>query len=74
MYNVIAFQASISHAGSPQDVAAGIQRIIDEQTAAGWDFVQVQELTTFVAGNMGCFGLGATPSTNISMAVLIFKK
>jgi hypothetical protein len=74
VYHVVSFQASISHTGSHQDVAAGIQSIIEQETAAGWEFVQIQELTTFVAGSMGCFGLGATPAHTTSMAVLIFKK
>ena len=73
-YKVVAFQASISNTGSGQDVAAALQRTIDQEATSGWVFVQIQELTTFVSGNSGCFGLGATPGTTTSMAVLIFKR
>ena len=74
VYKVVSFQASISNTGSGQDVAAALQHAIDQQATSGWEFVQIQELTTFVAGNSGCFGLGATPGTTTSMAVLIFKR
>ena len=74
VYKVVSFQASISSTGSGQDVAAALQRAIDQEATSGWEFVQIQELTTFVAGSSGCFGLGATPGTTTSMAVLVFKK
>jgi zinc-ribbon domain/Domain of unknown function (DUF4177) len=74
VYKVVSFQASISSTGSGQDVAAALQRAIDQEATSGWEFVQIQELTTFVAGNSGCFGLGATPGTTTSLAVLIFKR
>ena len=73
-YKVVSFQASISNTGSGQDVAAALQRAIDQEATSGWGFVQIQELTTFVAGSSGCFGFGATPGTTTSMAVLVFKK
>jgi hypothetical protein len=74
VYKVVSFQASISNTGSGQDVATSLQRAIDREATSGWEFLQIQELTTFVAGNSGCFGLGATPGTTTSMAVLIFKR
>jgi hypothetical protein len=74
VYKVVSFQASISSTGSGQDVAAALQRAIDQEATSGWEFIQIQELTTFVAGSSGCFGLGATPGTTTSMAVLIFKR
>jgi hypothetical protein len=74
VYKVVSFQASISNTGSGQDVAAALQRAIDQEAANGWEFVQIQELTTFVAGSSGCFGLGATPGTTTSMSVLIFNR
>jgi hypothetical protein len=74
VYKVVSFQASISNTGSGQDVAAALQRAIDLEATSGWEFVQIQELTTFVSGNSGCFGLGATPGTTTSMAVLIFRR
>ena len=74
MYKVVPFQASISSDGSSRDVANGLQSIIQSETASGWEFVQIQELTTFIAGTNGCFGLGATPGRTTSMAVVVFKQ
>lgn len=74
MYKVVPFQAHISNTGSGQDLAGGLQQIINHEATEGWAFVQIQELTTSVAGSSGCFGLGATPGTAVSMSVLIFQK
>ena len=74
MYKVVPFQAHISNTGSGQDLATGLQQIINQETAAGWGFVQIQELTTSIAGSSGCFGFGATPGQTVSMSVLIFRK
>lgn len=74
MYKVVPFQAQISNAGSGQDLANGLQQIINQETSDGWDFAQIQELTTSIAGSSGCFGIGATPGTTASMSVLIFQK
>lgn len=74
MYKVIPFQARISNTGSGQELATGLQQIINQEASGGWSFVQIQELTTSIAGSAGCFGLGATPGTTTYMSVLIFQK
>ena len=74
MYKVVPFQAHIANTGSGQDVATNLEQVITREVSAGWSFVQIQELTTSVAGSSGCFGLGATPSTTIYLSVLIFRK
>ncbi len=74
MHKVLPFHANISNSGSSQEVATAVERLIESQASDGWEFVQIQELTTSIAGSSGCFGLGATPGTTASMSVLIFKK
>jgi hypothetical protein len=74
VYKVVPFQAHISNTGSGQELATGLQQIINQEATGGWSFVQIQELTTSIAGSSGCFGLGATPGTMIYMSVLIFRK
>jgi hypothetical protein len=74
MYKVVPFQARISNTGSGQDLATGLQQIIDQEATGGWSFVQIQELTTSIAGSSGCFGFGATPGTTAYMSVVIFQK
>jgi hypothetical protein len=74
VYKVVPFQANISNTGSDKDLASGLQQIINQEAAGGWTFVQIQELTTAMAGSSGCFGLGATPGTTVYLSVLIFHK
>jgi len=74
MYKVVPFQAHIANTGSGQDLANGLQQIINQEAAGGWSFVQIQELTTSIAGTSGCFGFGATPGNTVYMSVLIFSK
>ena len=74
MYKVVPFQAHISNTGSGQDLATSLQQIVNQEASGGWTFVQIQELTTSMAGSSGCFGFGATPGTTVYMSVLIFKK
>ncbi len=74
MYKIVPFQAHISNAGSGQDLATGLQHIINQEASGGWTFVQIQELTTSIAGSSGCFGFGATPGTTVYLSVVIFQK
>ena len=74
MYKIVPFHASISSTGSGQDVATALQRVVDQEVSGGCVFVQIQELTTFIAGDAGCLGIGAKPGTTSSMSVVVFKK
>jgi hypothetical protein len=73
-YKVIPYKPAITNKGSLGDVAKDIEDIIQKGEKAGWEFIQLQEVTTFVAGSNGCFGIGATPGYNNSITVLIFNK
>lgn len=74
MYKVIPYHPEMPPKGWGQQVATVVEETIKHEHANGWEFVQLQELTTFVPGNSGCFGFGATPSSHVSMCVLIFKR
>jgi hypothetical protein len=74
MFKVVPFQAAISHYGTMHELAASLQIAIDLENADGWDFVQLQELTTWVDGSSGCFGIGAVSGHNRAIPVLIFKR
>lgn len=73
-YKVVPYKPAIENKGSLSDVAKDIEHIIQKGESAGWEFIQLQEVTTFVAGSNGCFGFGATPGHNNSITVLIFKE
>ena len=71
-YKVIPYVANITNKGNAGDIASGVESKI--KAAEGWEFVQIQELTTYQAGSSGCFGLGATPGQIVSVSVLIFRQ
>jgi hypothetical protein len=73
-YKVVPFSASIKSNGSPADVALQVSACIQRETSSGWELVSCGNIDTNVAGSMGCFGIGAKPSTTTSVLVLIFKQ
>lgn len=73
-YKVIPYVANITNKGKANDIAVGVENRITAMVAEGWEFVQIQELTTYQAGSSGCFGFGATPGRMVSVSVLIFKQ
>jgi len=71
-YKVVPFTASVGITEGSQQAAAQLEGLIHQYAQEGWDFVRLERVVTFIAGNNGCFGLGATPArtTSYSMAVL----
>lgn len=73
-YKTIPFAASVSGKGTNADVAKQVQNVIAQEAAGGWEFVSCGNIDTTIEGSAGCFGIGAKPSVNTSVLVLIFKK
>lgn len=73
-YKVKPFMVKVSSNGSPSDVASQVQSYISQETSDGWEFVSCGNIDTQIAGNAGCFGIGATPVSSTSTMVLVFKK
>lgn len=73
-FKVIPFRATVSNKGSNADSANQVQSTINQYSNDGWEFVSCGNIDTTIAGSGGCFGLGATPPTNTSVLVLVFKK
>lgn len=73
-YKVKPFVVRIGSKGSTDDVASQVQSFIQAETAGGWEFVSCGNIDTQIAGSNGCFGIGATPASNTSVMVLVFKK
>jgi hypothetical protein len=71
-YKVIPFKASLSNAGTSNNVANQLQQTIDSQTIDGWEYQGMENISTFVAGSSGCFGFGATSGYTTSVQVLVF--
>ena len=71
-YKVVPFTASVGITEGAQQAATQLEALIHHYAQEGWDFVRLERVSTYIAGNNGCFGLGATPArmTSYSMAVL----
>ena len=57
-----------------EHVASQLQDIINTYTRNGWDYVRVESITTYVKGNGGCLGFGATSDNVNTKQMIVFKK
>lgn len=73
-YKVVPFKASIGNTDGTAAAAAQLESLITAEAADGWEYVRLEHADTFVAGNSGCFGFGATPGHNTSIAMAVFRK
>jgi hypothetical protein len=73
-YKVVPFKASISSTDTAAAAASQLESLISSEAQAGWEYVRLESVDTYVAGNAGCFGLGATPGQNTSIAIAVFRK
>lgn len=73
-YKVVPFPASITSEGNATAAAQQLQTLIDSYTLDGWEYVRLEHVDTFVAGNNGCFGIGAVPSRTTSSAMAVLRK
>lgn len=71
-YKIIPFKASLSKAGTSNNVADQLQQVVDSYTMDGWEYQGMESISTFVAGSSGCFGFGATAGYTTSVQVLVF--
>ena len=56
------------------DAADYLERFIKHYTDQGWSYVRVESISTFVAEDGGCFGLGSTPSYTSVKQMVVFSK
>ena len=72
-YKVLPFRANITSAGGGSDVAKQLSELISKEATAGWEYVRLESVETYVAGNAGCLGFGATPPLVTSHSVAVFE-
>lgn len=73
-YTVKTFTANIKGKDSASKAAEQLEGLINEMQAEGWGFVSVENITTHIAGESGCFGIGGTPDKLTSCQMVLFKK
>lgn len=73
-YKTIGFDPAIARE-MPADVAArDLNALIARETGEGWEFIGVQNHSTVVPGDAGCFGFGATPPYPKTLSLVVFRK
>ena len=73
-YRVVPFVASIAMNDGAGAAASQLQAMIAQQASEGWEYVRLENVETHIAGNSGCFGLGATPDRTVSVSMIVFRK
>ena len=73
-YKVVPFVAKIANDGGSNQAASALQQLINAEAQDGWNYMHMDNITTHIAGNNGCFGFGATAPSMTSYAVVVFNK
>ena len=73
-YKVIPFIAKISNTGGAEQAAEALQQMINAEARDGWSYMHMDNITTHIAADAGCFGFGAKPAGMTSYAVVVFSK
>ncbi len=74
MYRVIPFNAELGQKDNFSVAVDQLQSLIDNQMAAGYEFISMGNIETTIAPTNGCLGIGAKPGYNTSIAVAVFKR
>ncbi|MEI9850347.1 MAG: hypothetical protein WDN24_05185 [Sphingomonas sp.] len=72
-YKVLPFEPNVA-GGSSTSVADALEAVIHVEASAGWEFIAVENHSTVVPGDAGCFGIGATAPYPKTFAVVVFRK
>lgn len=75
-YKVIPFVASISNnKGKVSTKVSGqLENVIKKYADAGWRYVRLESVTTFVHPDNGCFGFGGRPGYTTAKQMIVFSK
>lgn len=74
-YRVVPFNAAISLKEGANEAAAQLEVLIRQVVAEGWEYVRLETIPTYVAGDNGCFGLlFVTPASSRAYTVAVFRK
>jgi hypothetical protein len=73
-FKVVPFIASVGTMEGSQQAAAQLEGLIHLHAQEGWEFVRLERVDTFIAGDKGCFGLGATPARMASYSMAVLRK
>lgn len=73
-YKVVPFVASITQQDNAGKAAAQLQVLATEYAKEGWEYIRLESVETHIAGDNGCFGIGATPAKTTSVSMAVFRR
>lgn len=74
-YKVVPFAASIDPKKNVNGhIAEQLESLIKHHNERGWNYVRVENITTFVNQEIGCFGFGAKPAQTFFTHLVVFQK
>jgi len=73
-YEVVPFVAQITRKETTGEVAEQLQKLINEHSKSGWEYVRMEVVETEIAPDAGCFGIGAKTGFNTVFRMVVFKK
>lgn len=72
-YKVVPFEPSAA-GGQTDSIAGALEALIAEAARNGWEFVAVENHSTVVPGDSGCFGIGASQPYPKTFSLVVFRK
>ena len=73
-YTVVPFVAVVPHGKGSEVAAAQLDLLIHSYSKSGWEYVRLENVETYIQGDSGCFGFGATPPRATAYSMAIFRR
>src|SRR5689334_22092039 len=73
-HKVVPFVAVIGQTEGSAHVARQLENMIANYAREGWEYMRLESVETYVAGDNGCFGFGATPPRSTVYSVVVFRR
>ena len=73
-YAVVPFVAVIAHGKGSDAAATQLQQLIRSYSSKGWEYVRLESVETYIAGDAGCFGLGAVAPRTTVYTMAVFRR
>lgn len=59
---------------SSKDASDYLERFINHYGNQGWNYVRIENVSTYVSGDDGCFGIGATSGHTSIKQMVVFNR
>ena len=73
-YSVVPFVAVIGRTQGAAVASTQLETLIQYYARRGWEYVRLESVETFVQGDNGCFGIGATPPHTTVYSMAVFRR